>query len=163
MRAQDLRIGNLHYYHVVDELDERKDWDEVCITDIDDLVWLSKNPNDPNYKPIPITEENIKKIRCKYYKDNTRIEFNCTPPLERQVENNYWSREVHDFAVLHLSPSYRRDKQVPEFWFIWITSHGTGSNWFMPLMDIHRHPLKYIHQLQNIYLDLTGNELEAKL
>jgi len=58
MRANELRIGNYHYYHIVDKMDERKEWYEVCQIDYDDLRILTiKDGIDEDYKPIPLTEE----------------------------------------------------------------------------------------------------------
>jgi hypothetical protein len=169
LRANELRIGNI-------VLNDRVENTIVAIAEPLNIVGLRTpqgnliNADIELIKPIPLTEELIMKIRCRYHEDNLRMEFRMTPPGERQVENNYWSNEVHDFAKLHLSPSYRSEligdlrvkSKVPEFWFIWITSCGTGSSWFMSLMDIRGHTLRYLHQLQNLYFDLTGKELTIK-
>jgi hypothetical protein len=56
MKANELRIGNLVYYTIMDSLDERKRWDEVSTIDADDLSILEKK-EDLDYKPIPLTEE----------------------------------------------------------------------------------------------------------
>jgi hypothetical protein len=52
LRAQELRIGNLVNYKIVDELDERKEWFEPCEIDAIDLQVI-----DSDYQPIPLTEE----------------------------------------------------------------------------------------------------------
>lgn len=56
MKANELRIGNYHYYHIVDKCDNPQEWDEVCQIDADDLRILSIKDN-AGYKPIPITKE----------------------------------------------------------------------------------------------------------
>jgi hypothetical protein len=56
MKATDLRIGNLFYYRVVDQLDERKEWFEVSKIDASDLAILEESL-DYDYQPIPINEE----------------------------------------------------------------------------------------------------------
>lgn len=56
MKATELRIGNYHLYHIVDKLDERGEYDEVCQIDIEDLRILDRFDS-PEYKPIPLTEE----------------------------------------------------------------------------------------------------------
>lgn len=54
-------------------------------------------------------------------------------------------------------------KEEPEFWFVWICSHGTGSSNFMSLKPIRGNAtLRYFHQLQNLYYQLTGLELILK-
>lgn len=68
LSAKELRIGNYYYYTCKDFLDERKEWDEVCQIDAQDLVWLESNPNDKDFKPIPLTEEWLNKFGFK--KDN---------------------------------------------------------------------------------------------
>jgi len=64
MKATDLRIGNLFYYRVVDQLDERKEWFEVSEIDASDLAILQESL-DYDYQPIPITEEWLLKFGFK--------------------------------------------------------------------------------------------------
>lgn len=170
MKAHELRIGNYIDRNGLMEVRVISQSGVKIYDHINNIFLPTFFDFDENIKPIPLTEELIMRIRCRYHEDNLRMEFRMTPPGERQVENNYWSNEVHDFAKLHLSPSYRYELKngvrvknpIPEFWFIWITSCGTGSSWFMSLMDIRGHTLRYLHQLQNLYFDLTGKELTIK-
>lgn len=67
MKANELRIGNLHYYHIVDKVDEREEWDEISKIDIGDLYHLNLNPDDKNYNPIPLTPELLEKCGLKKY------------------------------------------------------------------------------------------------
>jgi hypothetical protein len=68
MKATDLRIGNLFYYRVVDQLDERKEWFEVSEIDYDDLRVIGiKDEMNQDYQPIPITEEWLLKFGFKKY------------------------------------------------------------------------------------------------
>ena len=55
MKAEELRIGNYHFYHIVDKLDERGEWDEICQIDYDDLRILSEF-DCPEYKPISLDD-----------------------------------------------------------------------------------------------------------
>jgi hypothetical protein len=64
MKAQELRIGNYHLYHIVDKLDERGEYDEVCQIDIEDLRILDRFDS-PEYKPIPLSEEWLLKLGFK--------------------------------------------------------------------------------------------------
>jgi hypothetical protein len=64
MKAQDLRIGNLVNYKIVDKLDERKEWFELCEIDAVDLQVI-----DSDYQPIPLTKEWLLKFGFKIYKD----------------------------------------------------------------------------------------------
>ena len=63
MKANDLRIGNLCYYHVVDKLNNPQEYDTVNIVDWEDLKILSEHNDCSEYKPIPLTEEWLKKIK----------------------------------------------------------------------------------------------------
>jgi hypothetical protein len=58
----ELRIGNLYEYFILDKLDKRKQWWEITKCDAMDLVYLEKNPNDKDFRYIPITEELLFKI-----------------------------------------------------------------------------------------------------
>lgn len=66
--AQELRIGNLVYYHIEDSMDERKKWDEISSIDYDDLRILTEFKDNSEYNPIPLTEEWLLKFGLwKYY------------------------------------------------------------------------------------------------
>jgi hypothetical protein len=62
MKAEELRIGNYHLYHMEDSMDERKEWDEVCQIDYDDLRILTEFKDNPEYKPVPLTKDWILKF-----------------------------------------------------------------------------------------------------
>jgi hypothetical protein len=55
--ANDLRIGNIYEYFVLDKLDKRKEWWETTVCDAKDLVYLENNPNDRDFRFIPITAD----------------------------------------------------------------------------------------------------------
>src|SRR5688572_13873392 len=159
----ELRSGNqLHYLSAEGEtLLAKIDWQ--------DLKWLEEDSKGFNavHNPIILTEDIMIKIRCRYREENSRVEFSVSEPGERQVEKNYWSNEVVEDRRLHMSPAYRDTfiegkpvrNSIPSFWFIWICAYGTGSNWFLSIRDIHRNPLIYFHDLQNLYFSLSGKEL----
>jgi hypothetical protein len=116
-------------------------------------------------EPILLTEENILKLRRNQSDDFQPIEFSKTPPGERQVENNFWSNWINDDYRFHLSPSYGydwiNDKAVKsdkiEFWFCWYSSQG---QWFLSVKNIRgENQLKYVHQLQNLFYQLSGYDL----
>jgi hypothetical protein len=60
MESKELRIGNLVNYKIVDKLDERKEWFELCEIDAVDLQVI-----DSEYQPIPLTEEWLLKLGFK--------------------------------------------------------------------------------------------------
>lgn len=118
-----------------------------------------------DFEPVPLTEENILKLRRKQSDDFQPLEFSKVPPGERQVENNFWSNWINDDYRLHLSPSYGYDwidgkatksKNI-EFWFCWYNSQG---QWFLSVKNIRgENQLKYVHQLQNLFYQLSGYDL----
>lgn len=55
--ANELRIGNIYEYFVLDKLDPRKKWWEIVVCDATDLVYLENNPNDRDFRFIPITTD----------------------------------------------------------------------------------------------------------
>lgn len=57
MNANELRLGNLHIFKMRDKFEEPQEWDEICVIDAQDIVYLSNNPDDPDYEPIPLTEQ----------------------------------------------------------------------------------------------------------
>lgn len=69
MKANELRVGNHYYYHIVDELDKRKEWDEICIIDAADIEFLVENPDDKDFKPIPLTDKILEKCGFAKYGD----------------------------------------------------------------------------------------------
>lgn len=99
MRATELRIGNLFYYHIKNNLDERKEWDEVGQIDYEDLKTLTEFDNNSEYKPIPLTEEWLLKFGFKKnYKRGYILKINSflriagfqtIPHLYLEYEENY--------------------------------------------------------------------------
>lgn len=120
------------------------------------------------YEGVPLTEDIMLKLRRVQLADFWPLEFSVTAPGERQVENNFWSGWINEDYRLHLSPSYEYNFAEGEavksseikFWFCWY--HGTGSC-FLPIAPINSPAqLKFVHQLQNIFQSITGQELEIK-
>jgi hypothetical protein len=71
MKANDLRIGNLVNYLIIDEMDERKKWFEVSEIDYDDLrIIQNKHEINQDYQPIQLTEEWLLKFGFKQIKPN---------------------------------------------------------------------------------------------
>ena len=120
MKANELRVGNLYNYLIFDPLDERKEWLELTKADGDDIAWLEKNPDDPNYQPITLTEEWLLKFGAIVY------DFDHQPNQYRISERLFVTRDGHFY------------------------DYGANVK------------LLYIHQLQNLYFALTGEELTIK-
>jgi hypothetical protein len=80
MKANELRIGNLVFYHIVDKLDERKEWDEVSPIDIQDLANIEHDneigKTESEYNPIPLTEEWLLKSGFERSGDDLLFDIN---------------------------------------------------------------------------------------
>jgi len=89
-------------------------------------------------KPVPLTEEWLLKFGFE-----TRLINNC-------------------FLEYYLSctpPKYKKDYVLR-----WWDANNERRIFWSPVLSgtIHHFPCKYVHQLQNLYFALTGNELEIK-
>ena len=118
LSATELRIGNYHFYHIVDKLDERGEYDEICKIDADDFRIL-ENFDCPEYKPIPLTEEWFLKFG---FENSEKI-------------------AVHNR-------------------FVWYKDHIGIKGMLGVVKPVE---CKYVHQLQNLYFAMTGEELKRKL
>lgn len=117
MKAQELRIGNIVEYLIRDEMDAKKEWWEPSQIDAQDILWLSQNPDDEDYRPIPLTEEWL-----------VRLGFESNPYQDR-----------YENKVIHVQCN--KTKGYTELW-------------------IERMPhIKHVHQLQNLFYCLCGEEL----
>lgn len=126
MKSQELRIGNLCYYHVEDNHDG--DHDVINTIDYEDLRILFGN-SDENYKPITLTELWLKQFGFV-------------------KEKLFYIKGVHQELFSGLM-KFKYDKLLGKWRF------DVGS-----YKDITR--VEYVHQLQNLYFALTGNELTVK-
>lgn len=151
IKANELRIGNLFNPE----------------TPVMVEPFMLQPENKVVFIPIPLTEDWMVKFRRNIRPDFNPIEFQKVPPGERQGrEHVYWSSFIHEDYKLCLQPNYKYrkegDEYIPtelEFWFCWY--HEVGSR-FIPLMNIREHKLLYVHQLQNLFFTLTGEELIVK-
>jgi hypothetical protein len=147
MKANEFRIGNYHLYHIEDKLDERKEWDEVCVIDAKDLVWLSKpeGEKDKDYKPIPLTNKWLKKFGFVYFSYKT----GPYGIKHKGYQIRYKAYSIHSFVRL-LQLSYVKDESM----------YYVGKKAFnIKEETTYISCVKYVHQLQNLYFALTGNEL----
>ena len=61
IKPQELIIGSYVEYRIQDELDDRKEWQELSIIDSTDLQILESGIDD-DYRAIPLTEEILLKF-----------------------------------------------------------------------------------------------------
>ena len=132
MEANELRIGNLIEYRIQDDLDDRKDWWEVSKIDATDLCILESNI-DYDFRPIPLTEEWLLKFG-----------FN------KEYQKGYIGIDVCNSDFVLTEPL-----KMGEWQTNYTFQFETGS---VPKFK----EIKYVHQLQNLYFALTGEELILK-
>lgn len=130
MEAKDLRIGNWVY----------RDHE---ITDVhhSTLRYLCENDSKGFYKPIPLTEEWLIKFGLRIFKNK---EFNNKISAVIIVD------EFHN--ILINESSYSSQLQV----YLNTNFKDKESNKITVLIEY----IEHVHQLQNLYFALTGNELE---
>lgn len=106
MNAKDFRIGNYIYYHIEDRMDERREWDELSQIDYDDLRCLTTYEDNSEYRPIPLSEEWLRKFgyipkdygwqgKYHYINEFTSNVFTCDKTgrnikYVNQLQNLYW-------------------------------------------------------------------------
>ena len=132
MKATELRIGNLIEYRIQDDLDDRKDWWEVSKIDATDLCILESNI-DYDFRPIPLTEEWLLKFG-----------FN------KEYQKGYIGIDVYNSDFVLTEPL-----KMGEWQTNYTFQFETGS---VPKFK----EIEYVHQLQNLYFALTGEELVLK-
>lgn len=133
MRAEELRIGNLHYYQMQDSMDERQRWLEPSLIDIEDLVHLNDNPDDPDYLPMELSHELLEGFG-----------FNPHPRLKNHYELHKTNIHGDIITFLHIY-------WVPSQKGFYVFGNGVGS-------QIKQY-FQYAHELQNLYNTLTKQEL----
>ena len=147
MKASELRIGNYHLYCIHDELDNPKDYEVVDQIDAQDLVWLSSEAgeNDDQYKPIPLTEDWLK--RFGFFKERKR---------PSRYHKNFFSIEFNDSNIVLAYAPFRKDWG---FYIEYIDSPDPKDNKTKYFVSCG---IKYVHQLQNLYFALTGEEFKLR-
>lgn len=133
MNASELRIGNF----VELTCEGHEDEPDLVIWGIEDYEYYDYRMNDIN--PIPITEEWL--VKCGFVKDS-KIEY-----LMGHINNTYTKSYLiigtYDNVFSPCVRMYDRDD--------WAYYEEIGEN------------IKYLHQLQNLYFALTGEELTINL
>lgn len=144
MNANELRIGNLVYTTLIDEDDLlRKKDDNLHIVDADDIKSISDWEFNGKKKikgiycisyPIPLTEEWLLKFGFKKETLGDDEGFFYSYRLKNDVycDLSFLSGDKNGYLEVTLFPY--------EQWFRY----------------------RYIHQLQNLYFALTGEELKIK-
>ncbi len=142
MQAKDLRIDNWFYaVHPVDGLFEMQvrgiAQDGTIETDAYGNTYGTIDCYGDSCKPIPLTEEWL--IKFGFEKINHKMSMNDGS------YNCHWERHFDDFKTGSC---------------IYFSGGFFSNNRFNKRHLYHKN--KYVHQLQNLYFALTGEELEIK-
>lgn len=134
MKASELRIGNLVY--VTDNLTNLifKEITPINIHNLMHLTGWDKSPVDIEFEPIPLTEEFLLKFGFKNIDKGGNDYITYTDPN-------------HDY-YLQLDVRIKDNKYL------------ILDNSFDDLRAFSMVDIEYVHQLQNLYFALTGNELK---
>tara|TARA_R110000803_G_scaffold121456_1_gene189570 strand:- start:214 stop:630 length:417 start_codon:yes stop_codon:yes gene_type:complete len=138
MKAKELRIGNL-VHSKADTVIMMSGWELYNMT-------VNENTNSETFlKPIPLTEEWLLKFGfdkpCKYDWYNKRYNTTCIEANEEMTVS--WNIKSKRLSIFD---------SMEETDMVNILSH--------PIYCAQ--DLDYVHQLQNLYFALTGEELEIK-
>jgi len=104
MEANELRIGNLSEYHIADFYNNDKTeiggWIENVI-DAEDILHLDNFPDDPDYRPIPLTPEWLERFGFGKCEDHV-MSIKCTDEIF--IEYDYHFNRC--FIVFDTSDDY---------------------------------------------------------
>jgi hypothetical protein len=130
LRINDLRIGNI-VLHITNEGDAKQ-----AIIAWHHLRWLTDDPNkfSLHYKPIPLTEDVLIKLSFKKVANSEKWEQDGIVWGKEYLQLNKWYKNAYDAYFM-----------IPGF--------NPAS------VSFNSRPIKYVHQLQNLYYSLTGEEL----
>ena len=137
MKANDLRLGNLIYWNIL----EKKDTIHTVVgirNEKPQTIPISLGESIEDYKPIPLTEIWLEKLGL--------IKKNITEDMPEELKQ----------------PDIDEDGSI---WYHWVQGlfnleiQSNGEIWF-ELYSHYKH-IKYVHQLQNLYYSLTGVELSV--
>ena len=132
MDSKELRIGNWYNHPLTNGMEPSQ---IVAVDFISEFIDL--------FKPIPLTEEWL--IKFEFEIDGYGGQGNCY--TDAHLPSN---KEYPNSAGLYL---FRHDQDNPERkWQIGLRKNKADSSY----------RIKHVHQLQNLYFALTGEELKIK-
>jgi hypothetical protein len=147
IKAGELRIGNFIYqkfdYNDEGKLDSTKEFYKVP------NASFSRYENEIIYSPIPLTPELLEK--CGFEKD---AEYKLEPVAScftLDFTSSIKGANTHDFTALVVNQDTKENKKGSVS-----VSYTVNGLWAS-------NDIQYLHQLQNLYFALTGEELPINL
>jgi len=139
MKASELRLGNYHEYFVEDKVDERQEYWAVGQIDWQDIKIISdRDERFANHPPPNPPKEYYRAIPLT---EEWLLKFG----FEKDEYNN-------DRPYYYTFKGFRLNCNLG-----FLTLYNSNE-----LADFRPIELKYIHQLQNMFFALCGEELELK-
>lgn len=136
MKASELRIGNFVFKSILTKISRVKIGDEIYKISSLNIHHLESFPKSNIFSPIPLTEEWLLKLGFYICLPNSKYTKFTRTNHKSRVKN--WVVKTYNFS-----------------------SHkGLQNNidtFFWDKLEI-----KYVHQLQNLYFILNGQELEIE-
>lgn len=126
-----LRVGNVIEYRVVDELDEPKEQWVRNVIDVNDMIHLMNHPDDDNYRYMELTEKEV-------------------------LEFGFEARKTYVF------PTYAKEIKAGGMYIDWSLRPPSFKKypfWTFPINEWKFVELKHVHELQNLFLDMVGEQL----
>ena len=155
MEALDLRIGNILNWQIGKSILQGKVTSISTATIVIDHKSNFKTTSEHDtYRliPVPLTEEWLLKFGFKY---QDRDVSHGNGKIERFWSKHWFTGGDNWWLEINLNPITKKSNG-----FFWLNWNIGGGNNFVHLP--HSCELKYVHQLQNLYYALTGEELTLK-
>ena len=145
MKATELRLNNLVYFEFDFKL-------QIHLIIPKDLRLMQKveqmfKEESELYRPIPLTEEML--LKCGFVKVKNKDKEDLREYVGRTVQKAKYAIFDTDIFIT----------KVDKRGLLWRNIECD----FMVLFYHKSIPIKYLHQLQNLYFALTGQELEINL
>lgn len=62
MKSNEVRLGNLYFYQIYDQMEEIERWLEPSKIDQIDIDILDRMPDDPDFQPIPLSKDILQSV-----------------------------------------------------------------------------------------------------
>jgi hypothetical protein len=168
MKATELRIGSYIEYFIKDSQDKRKEWWEANKCNIDDIADIERLGYElAGYRPIELTEEWL--VKFGFIKKDKIIwkgnGYDYQPETSKTTQLDYVLSTKHDDDFIFRYENFHYRGTLKDLWSVSKTTYLLYSEWYERTNEGKipcDYEIKYVHQLQNIFWILTGEELTIK-
>jgi len=147
INANELRIGNWINVKCIAESIKGCDEFDPQPCNINNMIGIKNNESDFEYEPIPLTPEILEK--CGFEIEGSEAGDDGAMQL-----GNMHEQKGITFLYVPKVGNYTEKDTLG----LWI-----GRDFGMQQIQIDLEKVKHLHQLQNLYFALTGQELEINL